>query len=1348
MCISAYDRVHLFSVNTSNARRRQVLSFIQSRLSEDGQSPSLEEIASACGLKSRSAAQKHVAALRASGELEGTPGKARSTRLKRPKPGPASDTPLFEVSPQDVADLSDTDLRELIARLCSAELAKVGLSPTAVVWGGDQRAPDGGIDVRVQLPPEARVPAGIPRAATGIQVKATRMGGREIQNEMCPGGLLRTSIQDLIRLKGAYLIAASDSVADGEYRERVARMRNAIATEPAHENAFVDYYDARRLADWANGHPGIVAWARRQVGRALQGWHPHGQWSSTRGGKPQPFIPDEKLRVVDPKEMDRKLSLADGLASVRNVLRNGGSSIRLTGLSGVGKTRFAQALFEDDLVPGALPPELAVYTDTSHSPNPPPLAVMDELLASGRRAALVIDNCPSQLHAQLTSRCKASQFVSLLTIEYDIREDLPSETNVFQLEPGSSDLIAAVIAHQYPHISQVNVATITRFADGNSRVALALASTVDRNQSLAGLTDRDLFERLFWLGKDIQHELMSAAEAASLVYSFNSEDLDGELALLAEIAGQSVGAMFRHIADLERRGLAQQRGVWRAVLPHAISNTLARRALESIPIPLIERNLVQGHDRLLRSFARRLGYLHDSPHAVAIVQKWLSEGGLLGDITSLPPLLTEVLVNVAPVSPQSVLAAIERLFRSSASSTLLTEKNDSRRRVIKLLRSIAYEPKYFDRCAACLLSLALAEKPSNDSDGARKVLPSLFSIFLSGTHATLRQRLDWVRTALHSSDTETEAIGRQCLASALNASHFTSHYSFDFGALSRDYGAAPRGPDVSAWFSGFISLAVEIGEGGAKNADSVRELLAAHFRELWSHAGALDSLEDATARLLPVGWEKGWLAIRQTISFDASGMKPERLSRLRALEEKTRPTTLSSRVKAVVLSGPNSDIDFADGEELLTSYERADQISRDLGELVAADADSLTTLLPLVVRNEQGRQWPFGEGLARGADNLKNSWRLLVEAFESTPADQRGIQVLRGFCAGIFARDPELFNQILDDALSQPSLSLWIPVLQLSAPLDERACARLLRTMENPATPAWVFQHLMYGGVTKTVDDVALSQLLRRLSMKPDGTAVAVEILSMRIHNESEPPSLTLSSLAYSLIEGIPLVGKNNRLDYSLKRLIEHFLSDPSGEAPARHMLQAIQRALDDYTLSRYDLQQTIQALFAVQPMAALDLLVGDDSDSKSQDFRRYELAGGRRSSALAAIPQQKLIQWCREGSPGRWAKVASLVPAFEAGQASEGLHWSGTIMDLLAQAPTPIEVAEAIIPLTHPTSWSGSLSETLRSRLQLIDELEIALGPAHAAQVDFWRNDLLRAIDREARRELDEYRIRDERFE
>ncbi|TDA43818.1 hypothetical protein [Burkholderia pyrrocinia] len=1335
-------------MNKATDRRSQVLKFIESQVEANGRSPTLDEIAAACGLASRSAAQKHVRALQANGDLEVTPGMARGARPKRGKPAATEGTQLFEVSARDIADLSDTDLRALVARLCMARLADAGLPTAPVIWGGDQRAPDGGIDVRVQMSEQDRRRTHFPRGSIGFQVKATKMGVSEIQREMCPGGLLRPSIRDLIQDRGAYIIASSDSAADAEYKKRVAAMRMAAASDADYEHAEFDYYDARRLADWANRHPGVVAWIRSRLGRPLQGWQPHGQWANTREGKAHAFLPDDKNRLSDPLDRERAFPLIEGLIHVRKILSSGGSAVRLTGLSGVGKTRFAQALFEQSAAPEPLAPELAVYADTSHSPDPSPLAVLEQLLASHRRAVLIIDNCGSQLHNQLTARCKGSDRVSLLTIEYDIREDLPLETNVFQLEAASPELINKVIEQQFPHISEVNARTITAFADGNSRVAIALANTMDCNDSLAGLTDRELFNRLFWLGKEVQHELKIAAEACALVYSFDGEDLEGELAQLAVLTGEPVLALYRHVSELQTRGLAQRRGRWRAVLPHAIANTLAQQALEAIPYEFINQKLVLGQERLLRSFSRRLGYLHRSVKAVTIVREWLSPSGLLGDLASLSPLYIDVLANVAPVDPAATLEAIKRGVDGPRSAEVLAPSNISRARIVRLVRSIAYEKEFFDDCLSVLLAFAYAEPEDNKIDATRPLISSLFGVYLSGTHATTQQRVDWIRRAIKSDDIRTQAIGFDALATALKCDFFSSFYDFEFGARVRDYGAHPHGDALREWFETFIKLVAEFAGQGDLLAERARNLLAQNFRSLWTFAGMADALEDATVPLLDSGWERGWLAIRQTIRFDGDSLSADMLARLSQLEERARPKTLVGRVKAVVLNGHSADVDFADGESDSNGYDVAEQTARELGELVAVDDVAFATLLPLVVTNKQGRQAMFGAGLAIKTNSLRGCWAGLVEAFESTPADQRNVQVLRGFLQTVFERDRAVFEQILDEAIERASLAQWVPVLLLSGPLDDRGCLRLLASMDNPAVPAWVFSYLSFGRATEPIESDRLAQLLQRLSIKPDGVGVAIDILYMYIHGNSNPLGGRLTDVARNLIANAPFDKNNHRLDHELARLIEKFLVGTDAESVARKVLTELAEALEKFTVSRHDLPETLAALFKVQPRIALDSMVGDGPDADDAYFRRRALAGGRRSSALASIPIEALLKWCREGPSDRWRHVAPLVPAFESSEEQGVPRWSKQVLALLEQSPLPIQVAESVADLIIPTSWSGSRAEIIRRRLPLLDHLAEVLGTDHIDEIARWRRNMMQIIEREAHRELIEYQARDERFE
>ena len=60
---------------------------------------------------------------------------------------------MLEITGDDIAALNDDDLRTLVGRLCEADLRQRHFPSSAVTWGGNQTAKDGGLDVRVALAP-------------------------------------------------------------------------------------------------------------------------------------------------------------------------------------------------------------------------------------------------------------------------------------------------------------------------------------------------------------------------------------------------------------------------------------------------------------------------------------------------------------------------------------------------------------------------------------------------------------------------------------------------------------------------------------------------------------------------------------------------------------------------------------------------------------------------------------------------------------------------------------------------------------------------------------------------------------------------------------------------------------------------------------------------------------------------------------------------------------------------------------------------------------------------------------------------------------------------------------------
>jgi len=150
----------------------------------------------------------------------------------------------------------------------------------------------------------------------------------------------------------------------------------------------------------------------------------------------------------------------------------------------------------------------------------------------------------------------------------------------------------------------------------------------------------------------------------------------------------------------------------------------------------------------------------------------------------------------------------------------------------RILRSLAYDAKLFDRSVAVLATLAIHGSPTIAKE-AEKVHASLFYLHLSGTHATPEQRLAAALKLVRSDDAAQKKLGFAALDAMLEAYHFSSHFEFKFGARSRDYGYQPKiYGDITRWYGSALAAAMELFREG-KHHRAAKGLIASNFRGLW-----------------------------------------------------------------------------------------------------------------------------------------------------------------------------------------------------------------------------------------------------------------------------------------------------------------------------------------------------------------------------------------------------------------------------------------------------------------------------------------------------------------------------------
>jgi hypothetical protein len=1269
---------------------------------------------------------------------------------------------MFEITSEDIALLNDEDLRSLVGRLCESEMRKRGISPSCVTWGGDQRAADAGIDVRVALPPSVEIQGFIPRPETGFQVKTEDLTPGKVASEMCPKGVLRSAIRDLVEKRGAYVIISSrGSTSHAALQNRIKAMRNALGDIPTN-SITVDFYDRKRIETWLRDHPSQVPWVRERIGKPLQGWSSYGAWAYAAETVSAEYLPDTEIRVRGGKETKNPgLSVVGGIERIRSVLDNPRGVVRLVGVSGIGKTRLAQALFDDRVGQNGLDPVLALYTNIGDSPNPQPLVVAAELVGSGKRAILVVDNCPPDLHNRLSEICRtAGSMLSVITIEYDIREDQPEGTGVFTLEAGSANLIERLIRYRFPQISHVNLQRIAEFSGGNARIAIALAGTIDQGETIAQLPDYQLFIRLFEQRHGADEALLLAAQALSLVYSFDgenvSEDEQAELSPLGTLVGKSAQEMFRHCAELERRRLVQRRGRWRAILPHAIADRLASMALQNIPPNTIESTFNRAdRERLLKSFSRRVGYLNGNREAQSIAQNWLGADGLLRSLPDFNDLGHTLFRNIAPTDPEETLRAFERVLRNPADFGLASRCN----RYLRLLRSLAYDPVLFERCTTLMVTIAEATNVNDDEEHEDvKIFASLFPMCFSGTHATIEQRLGVLKGLLFSSESKKRTLGVAGLSMALEARHFGSAWEFEFGAHSRDYGLWPRTRgDIERWFSSTLKLAEEIACSDHPAAPTVAKVLVAKFRNLWSSAGMYGDLERVFRRISDRKfWVGGWVAIRQTIHYDSNGIAPEISARLASLEASLRPENLVQKVRAIVLTegllyiGINASVD--DTTDPQKSLSQVQTTAHELGKAVATNEESLMVLLPDLLTGNSEQLWSFGAGLAEASPDHRAIWDKSIAQLRVTPNDKQNVQVLRGFLSALNNSNPDLVSKLLDDAVGSDELGFWYPLLQTAVGIDKKGVERLINSIQVGKTNIRMFRNLLFGGVTHPICGPDFNRLLTRIAEEENGLDVAIELLTMRLsfdegRRNSSPSELI--DVGCDLMRRVSFAGRRTDVDsYRLGIVARQCLVGQKGAAAVREICHNLKGAISKSQTYAFYHAELLQMLAGTQPLALLDGLCGGDQTDLSLGVTILEQASQLRRNPFDAIPEADLIGWCDQNPEIRYPAVARGVTPFQQSGDTGRPAWTNLARKLIEKAHDRVAVLRGFMDRFIPVVWSGSRTDIIESNAKLLNELAIYCDSALDAFIAEEKARLAVAIKAEQTVEHFLNRPTDERFE
>jgi hypothetical protein len=899
----------------------------------------------------------------------------------------------FKVESADIGQLSDIQLTQLLKELLHAEAYKFQIAQRAVEVALNIRVGDGGEDGRISWDGGPDQTDFIPNRITMFQNKATEMAAGGYANEIMtmarPGhpSVLKPKVEEVLDQNGTYIIFTTQELNKDQKDDRIAAIRAKLKDQGKvyADMCFVMIYDAAQIAGWTNQFVSTVVVVQQWVGRPVErGLKTYTLWSEHEDLSRMPFC------LVGSRE--------NIITTLTNEISKPKSCFRIIGLSGLGKTRTAFHIFDNN----ESIRNLVVYIDANHAPNID--ALVADWVGLGLSVILVVDNCEYRLHERLAKevRREGSQ-ISLLSLDYNL-DSVSSSTICFRLDPMTGDellqLLSPIYKHQLPDLDRV-----VSFAQGFPQMAVLLAEArlVD-DPRIGELTEDDLANKLLWKHNEDENKgYLKILQACSLFDVFGIEkEVEPQLEYIASIVGIDIDTVYECVQEYSKRGLIDRRGRFGQVVPKPLAIRLAgqwwtksreqkqRELVDGIPEGMVEGFCNQVEKLDFHTDVKQLTENLCGP------QRPFGQAEVLLSVRGSRLFRSFIIVN-----PEATCTALYRTLINLDSQGLSDIHGATRRNLVWGLERLCYHADLFREAAWCMLLLASAENETYGNN-ATGMFAQLFRIQLSGTAAEPKSRFSLLKQALDLHQTEVDMVVLEALDQAISThggSRFVGAEYQGTKAPLEEWRPKLWQEIFDYWQEAFDLLLCLFERGEAQRGKVLSDI--GHSIRSFVSQGRIDMLDVAIKHIVDINgryWPAALENIKETFDYDSQGMKQEATAALNSWLELLNPddADLPERLKIIVINPPWEHIKGEDGHYVDVAAENAKALAIEISK----DVNSLIPHLNLLLQGAQKQSYQFGRQLALELTDANELLELSLEKL--IVAEPANPSFILGLYRGIF----------------------------------------------------------------------------------------------------------------------------------------------------------------------------------------------------------------------------------------------------------------------------------------------------------------------------------------------------------
>jgi hypothetical protein len=1213
---------------------------------------------------------------------------------------------LHRIEAEHIARLAPGQLVGLLRILLYASARPGGATvhvPTQIY------VPDGGEDARWEgaVTPTEYIPA----ALSIYQSKAQELGPADCGEAMLAAdGTVKPAVGEALDRNGCYIFFCGRPYVHlaGGITSRIAAAEAALAKagRPVGAPSPIRFLDANKIAEWANQHAAAVAHVSEccqlpPVGE-LRTWT---DWSR-----------DSIFRAA----FHSNQPLNHCIASLRAHLGKPGSIARVTGLSGLGKTRLAFETLrppadQKDVGQSSLSYS-AAYLDMEHHAPDGMLALVSAIEASHMSGLVVVDNCARSQHQKLVDIVQrdGSQ-LSLLTLDY-VPESAGAGCLHVGLEPDMmSDVVPKIVRDlpQAQRLTEAQINHIASFAHGFPQIATLMAEVGDA-LDFAKLDQKGLAGRILW-GRGAADERARQVLCALALFThvgFDDEKKNQKGFVREKLCGAAPPTE-REFDQLLRpflqRRILQKAGAHRMVAPPPLAVALAADWWESATAEELEQLLpLIDAAGLTESFCQRVRQLHFSPNASALAAHLCGAKGPLShaEVLSSEP-GSQLFRAIVELNPAAAIDCLWRAF-GRASPDELRQARPGRRNLVWALEKICWGREQFLGGAEMLLRFAAAENETwaNNSTGQFK---QLYQLYLAGTQMPALERLPVIEKGLASGDPAMRRVCIEALGVGLNTGHYTRMGGVEVrgSGLPQTDWAPTLNREIAEYWERCFQLLVGVVLEQSAESELAQKELGRRLRGILQPA-LLDKFEPEFRKVAEATrgfWPEALHSLHSLFEFESNQFSPESLARLRQWEAWITPADLPHRLALLVSEAPFEHEKGPNGDLIDVSAKKAEALAVELAGRPADLADHFDNLQ----QGDQRQAYTFGRRLGQLVKDAAGFADTALNSLGRLPAGRRNASLLGGFLAGV--ADPDLGERILKRVAADPQLvDLLVPLTRLSKP-DATKMKRIIDLMIQGQISPDQLRHFGYGSVLDDLKPEEVLALLQPLAAAVPASRPSVfDVVCMYVYKSAPRWRACREFQRELLLTAEFSLNLRGTMDlHHWEQTSQQLLKEGRDEPLARELTVQILAAQKSSELrfSGDSVRRTLLGAILENYSDTCWPLVG--AELLSPDYYQTGLLLGRHGfddhdvSILWNVPLKLLLSWVRANPPGL-RRVLGMMSLFHADQNGE-YHWHPTTLALFGEG-LDAECRSAVASNLFSYGSSGSRVPYIEKRLKLLRTL------------------------------------------